>query len=362
MRTGKRSARRAILVGMAVFALSQIVLALAAQGWLAVRDPDQGHKMRVLEARLEPGFQRPAPAVSIASTARGGPRRQSRPLTVVQIGSSRTVHGLRGQVVERLLEQRLGRPAVVFNLGNYGAGPIVNRLALERLMGRGVRPDLVLVEVHPALLADEFLSRDALADRIPASHLSYGEMRLLQRLVPERPQLQQEWWLAQATPWFANRFALVTAVAPSFLHLVQRTDRFSGVDESGWLPLITPPSGHRRALAQAEREYRQALQQLRLSPRGLAVLRETIERCREVGARAALVLMPEGPIFRSWYPPAVWRQVEETLAGFSREAAAPLIDLRDCVGEEGFLDSHHLYPEGAARFSKCLAERLEPLL
>jgi hypothetical protein len=72
--------------------------------------------------------------------------------------------------------------------------------------------------------------------------------------------------------------------------------------------------------------------------------------------------MPEGPIFRSWYPPAVWQQIEGALTELSRECGVPLLDLRECVGEADFFDSHHLYPEGAAVYTRRLAERIAPLL
>src|SRR6476661_8823531 len=105
MRGGKQQTRRAMLLGLALFGLAQLVLAAASQTrWPALRDPDHAHKMRLLDARLKPAPGRP------------------RPLTVVQLGSSRTVFGLRGQVAELWLARRLGRPVVVFNLGHYGAG------------------------------------------------------------------------------------------------------------------------------------------------------------------------------------------------------------------------------------------------
>jgi hypothetical protein len=345
MRTGKQRARRAVLLGCGLFVLAQLLLAMCVQTrWSGLRDPDHDHKMCVLEARLvpEPG--------------------QPRPLSVVQFGSSRTVYGLRGQVAEPLLKERLGRPVVVYNMGNYGTGTLANRLAVGRLFRRGIRPDLVLLEVFPPALQEHWLHYDLRAERFHASQFDHDELQLLKRLVPGRVSLEREWWLAQAAPLYGFRLPLLTATAPTWLELNFRTDKFSGADDSGWVPLLAPRSARQRALAEVEEEYRGVAEHYRLSPRVLAVLCETVERCREAGSMVGLVLMPEGPLLRSLYPPELWRTIREAVAGVSRRTGAALLDLRETVPEAEFVDSHHLFPEGAARFSRALARRIEPLL
>jgi hypothetical protein len=347
MRRGKHRARRALLQGLTLFVVAQVALAGAVWGnWgPRLRDPNCAHKVRLLQARLQPRPNSP------------------RPLSVVQIGSSRTVYGVRGQAVEPRLAERLGRPVVLFNMGFHGAGPLSHRLNLERLFDAGVRPDLVLLEVLPATLEEKHLTQDVTASRLPACQLSYSQMQMLKRLAAaERPDLEREWWLSQVSPWFSHRFALVTTTAPTFLKVSSRMDQYTGADESGWVPLPRRPEATRRALAQAREEYHGLLQRFRPSPRALEVLGESVRRCREEGARAALVLMPEGPFFRSLYPSHVRRQIDEALARLNRRSGAALIDLRDAVAEEDFLDSHHLYPEGAALCTRRLAEQIEPLL
>jgi hypothetical protein len=330
------------MVGLALFVLVQVVLAVAALPLLPLRDPDHAHKMQLLRRRL----------------ARG------RPLCVVQIGSSRTVYGLRGQVAEPWLEQRLGQPVVLFNLGSHACGPMLNRLNLERLFNSGVRPDLVLVEVLPPLLTEQPRISELLPERVAASRLRHEEMQLLARLArPERPALSREWWACQVAPWSAHRFSILTAAAPNLLPPQARTNNYAAADASGWIGMPRQcREVEQRALARAEIEYRAGLQVFRLSPRILAGVRETVQRCDQAGVKAALVLMPEGPIFRSWYPAAAWRQIDTALKELSRECGVPLLDLRECAGEADFLDSHHLYPEGATVYTRRLAERLVPLL
>jgi hypothetical protein len=341
-----RRARRAVLLGLALFVAAQVALAAGVGlGWLPLRDPDHALKVRLLRKRLHapPG---------------------QRPLVVVQVGSSRTVYGLRGQVAEPWLAEHLGRPVALFNMGIHGAGPMLNRVNLERLFNAGVRPDLVLIEVLPALLTNRLEITELLPAQVPASRLGRHERRLLGRLAThERPHLDREWWSCQLNPCSAYRFSILTAASPNLLGPGTRTDNYHAADNSGWLPLRRRSADYeRRALARAEFEYRRCLKFFRLSPRVLATVRETVLRCRKKGVRPALVLMPEGPTFRSWYPHAVREQIDQALAQLGQECGVPLLDLRDCVGEDGFVDSHHLYPEGATLYTRRLAERIVPLL
>jgi hypothetical protein len=152
----------------------------------------------------------------------------------------------------------------------------------------------------------------------------------------------------------------MTQIAPTFLELMRRQDHFAGVDQAGWLPMARGP--HDVAKAQAKDYFGGMLARFRLSSPLLAALRETIELAQEEGIPAALVLMPEGPRFRSWYPPGTWEQIEQALRRLVGECGVPLVDLRDCVPEEDFCDSHHPYPEGATRLTRRLAVEIEPLL
>src|SRR5262249_35831439 len=92
-------------------------------------------------------------------------------------------------------------------------------------------------------------------------------------------------------------------------------------------------------------------------------LRELLELSRREGIDAALVLMPEGTEFRSWYPSGAWASVQSFLTDLSREYAAPIINAREWVPDTDFLDSHHLLPRGANTFTTRLGrEGLAPLL
>jgi hypothetical protein len=66
--------------------------------------------------------------------------------------------------------------------------------------------------------------------------------------------------------------------------------------------------------------------------------------------------MPESSPLRSWYSPAARERIDQYLRGLGKQFGAPLIDARDWMADEYFSDTHHLTSEGAALFSRHLAE------
>ena len=344
--TARRRARRAVLLGLVLFALGQAALAaiLLVDG-LSVRDPVQGRKLGYLRRRL---------AVDAA---------EPRPLTVVQVGSSRTAVGLRGREVEPWLAGRLGRRVVLFNMGFLGDGPIRTLVKVKQLLHEGIRPDLLLVEVLPPLLAEETLASQAASHSIPPRHLRYAEMRLVTDCVgSERPDLERQWWLAQARASWTYRVPVLARFAPTLLPFDARWDPMWDIDDSGWRSVSHDATMAPRALAAVRKTFVPLLGGFRLSPRLLGAVDQTIELIRREGVQGAVVVMPEGPLFQSWYPAGVWEQIERALTERCRAAGVPLLDFRTGEEEAGFSDSHHLYPPAASRFTRRLAERIEPLL
>ena len=126
---------------------------------------------------------------------------------------------------------------------------------------------------------------------------------------------------------------------------------------------VNEPARRRAALRKAHDEYAEILRYPFLSGSCTQALRQTLEMCRREHIRAALVLMPEGSLFRSWYAPETLRQLYAFLWKLSGECQVPLIDAREWVEDSGFSDSHHLLPPGAAAFSHRLGrEVILPLL
>jgi hypothetical protein len=342
--TPSARARSAVLVGLLAFAALQAGLALAVERWLPeLRDPYYVYKAARLRRRL--ATDRP------------------RPLTVVMVGSSRTTFALKGGDVEAGLSREVHAPVAVYNFGLIGAGPLTELMTLRRLLADGVRPDLLLVEIHPCLLAGDVPGE---VKRLTAGRVYRRELSFLARYGAPRRELRRDWWLSELVPWYAHRFALVSRTVPNLLPWQLRQDLFRDADNSGWVesPLPPPtPEVRRRGLDQARREYYATLQNFRLGKGPCSAMRELLATCRREHIGVALVWVPEGPTFRSWYTPEAEARTRAFLKQCGRAYGVPLIDARDWVPEEEFTDSHHLRPLGARRFTERLArEALPPLL
>jgi hypothetical protein len=145
-----------------------------------------------------------------------------------------------------------------------------------------------------------------------------------------------------------------------------REDAFRTTDGSGWVspPWLEPtPERRSQSLERTRREYACYLSDFRLGGPSCQALRDLLALCRRENIRAALVLMPEGDAFRSWYKPDEWRDIQAFISDLCSEFALPLINAREWCSEEDFIDSHHLLPAAAARFTDRLGrEALIPFL
>jgi hypothetical protein len=330
---------------LASFCLFQITLSIGIETYLPeFRDPDYANKA----ARLR---QRTIEA-------------DVKPLTVVMFGSSRTAFGLRGQFAEQELAPMTGRPTVVFNFGIHGYGPLAQLLSLQRILEEGVRPDLVLIEVLPAILTDE--RRNPEIQRTPVDRLRLGELSLMARYGASAKEMKREWWLDWLFPWYTHRFAIVSRFKPSWLSWKERHDFFQACDASGWVnpPVqMTTPEQRRKATDYARKEYGFCLEDFHLGGPACKALREILELGKRENIKVAFVLMPEGSEFRSWYTTSVWNQVERFLAEMHSSFGVTIVNAREWVSDDDFTDSHHLLPSGATFFSKRLGrEALPPLL
>jgi hypothetical protein len=336
--------RSALLWGLATFAVLQVGLAVAIEGWLPeLRDPSYAYKARRLRRRTGDTHRPPA---------------------VVMLGSSRVEHGLRGQLLEEQLQAETGTRPVVFNFGVSGAGPVIELLVLRRLLAEGIRPDLLLVEVLPPFLAGQVHSPEV--DRLTVDRLWLRELPLASRYGRPLAELRAGWWQSWPVPWYSHRFAILTRFAPLFLPGRSPAWTFDLDDESGWaapaVSTVTPES-YRRGLAAAQAEYAPYFIGFRLGGTSCRALRELLDLCRQEQIAAALVLMPEGKDFRDLYPPLAWAEIETFLNGLSWEYGVPLVNAREWVCGEHYSDSHHLLPAGAALFTERLGrECIAPLL
>jgi hypothetical protein len=249
-------------------------------------------------------------------------------------------------------------------MGLPGSGPVRTRLNLEQMLNDGVRPDVLLIEVLPPLLSEGWPGGEVAEDRVPRQSLRREELVLAERLARgSRADWSAESLAAQFVPGHTYRLSLVNATVPTLLSIDARDTFLAASDESGWAPFPPLTEEKIRNLARkAREEYLPSLQGFRLSEWKLGMVGETVDVARQNGMTVALVLMPEGPTFRSWYPPGAWEQIRAALAALGERHGVPLLDLREGRPEEDFVDSHHLTTEGARAFTRDLTARIEPLL
>jgi hypothetical protein len=143
------------------------------------------------------------------------------------------------------------------------------------------------------------------------------------------------------------------------IHL--RQDGYVRCDSCGWAaPAVSRPSPQeqQQGCASAMKGYGPTLETFQLGAGSTQAVRLVLEECRRHSIKAALVLMPEGPVFRGLYSARVWEQIDPFLEQLHQELAATVVNARFWIEEEDFFDSHHLAPDGAARFTQRLGREV----
>ncbi len=332
--------RTAVLVGFLGFVGLQAALAAAVEWQLPrFRYPDFGLRCAWLRQRLA----RADPA---------GP-------VVVMFGTSRTQWVLDAASVETNLAQTLGARPVVFNFGVAGAGPATYLVLLHELLRAGVRADLILVEIWPPTLA-----RNSPAQLPTAKQLCFGEVPLLRRC-GFKELTRSDWLFSRAVPWYTYRDPILSQLFPrSATPDVRERDAWLRTsDPAGWL---RPPERwpeRPKLLERDEHNWPPWLQQLALGGPHCQAFRKLLGTCRREKLRCALVYLPESSKFRSWYPPQAERQFREFVDGLTSLFGVSVVNARGWVGDEDFLDHHHVMLRGARVFSERFGrEALLPLL
>jgi hypothetical protein len=199
-----------------------------------------------------------------------------------------------------------------------------------------------------------------------ADRLWPAELELIGRYGLPADELRRNWLEDWLTPCHAHRYAIVSRLLPQMLPIGLRLEGDRDVDASGWqLHNHHPVSAEerRQGLQRAWNDFGAALAKFELCTATCRAQRDLLVRCREERIAAAIVWMPEGQRFQSWYPPAAEREIRRRLASLCEEFEVPLIDARDWIAEDGFLDSHHMRYAGAVQFTERLErEFLAPLL
>lgn len=337
----KRTKARVVLQWLLPgYLVMQLTLVLAEQRWPFLRDPHYGYRAARLQHRLTAASDRPT--------------------SVVMLGSSRALNAFRARQLESELEKQQGRPLVLFNFGIPSAGPAQQLVVLQRLLENGVRPDFLFVEVLPPLLARSLWPSSF--SQLPVQRLGWSELPMVRGLDLDHEDRRLAWCCQNVLwPAFAHRYAILSHLTPFLLPLDKRSDFSRGIDGCGWVEVPNMPlstEARRQQTAKARQNFAAYWNDDRIGGPNCVALALLLQRCQAEGIAVKLILMPEGPTFRSWYRPEGWKAVEKFLAELHQEFGVEVINTREWIEEEYFFDSHHLLPDGATRFSERLGREV----
>ncbi len=334
-RSGRKRARWSVLLGIVLFIAIQLSLFRVIQDdAVPIRDPIFAEKFLLLQQHEE--FFR-----DDAETSR-----------ILALGSSRTLLAFDAQNMN-------SDSQTAFNFGCAGCGPIANALALRKLLARGVRAEIALIEIHPAMLANQnppFEHRWLHDYRLSCEDVEFLHTIGWNKSMPKH--LQPGGWLGTTS---AYRFALLNEYSPQLLPCpFAMTNR--SCDVFGFIR-AQEISAHEREEHRtlAMWEYAPALQNYELGGPALEAILATIQHCHRTVIQPVLVVVPESPVFRSWYGAEANTQIPRQIQALAELANASVIDAREWLDESDFSDGHHSTANGATRFTQRLKQELPAL-
>ena len=281
-------------------------------------------------------------------------RQRERPghaLTLV-LGSSRSGLGVDPQwIPERPSDD--GRPPLVFNFAITGCGPVQELQTLKRLLRHGVRPDRVLIEVHPLILHQD----DGIGEEhwLEVRRMDWRDVMLVSDYVSNRRSMVWRWCRCRVCPWYSNRFLILNRVARNWLDPRSQLDPWTGLSDYGWLPchhVEVTPEERREGTEGAARQYQPMFAGYAITERADRAMQALLAFCRNERIEAALFLMPEGTPFRALYRPQDRQHIDDYLSHICRQWNVSLYDATTWCDDGDFWDSHHLLPRGARQFSQ----------
>jgi hypothetical protein len=341
MRTGPSRQRR--FRAIAIWALAGIGLFQLGLGWMIesarpeVRDPEFVHREQLLQGRLTENDGRPV---------------------VMVLGSSRVQNGVDAASASRAL----GDDAMVFNFGIPNSGPYLERICLERLQARRLKPDVLLIEVF----APHYNAKRSLLDLhdLNGERLSAHELTEMPATFDTLAHPGWRWLIARAAPTSRHQaelrawLGLDEARKGALDHPELRT-----IDRLGWQPRAFPADQCSVLKHLAHVQYDPSYGAFELCPIQVRLLEQMLRNCRKQGVRAALLLMPEGSEFRRLWSPSMTAAIDGMIADLKHRYGVAVIDARTWIADEFFIDMHHLRWDGAGYFSQRLArESIRPLL
>jgi len=286
---------------------------------------------------------------------------QDRPLVLV-LGTSRTTYGLRP---DHVWHTSTGTSPQVFNFGALGAAPVHELVILRRILARGIRPDYLVVEVHPGVLPDVPCFAHAMWPS--TQRCDARDIRLISRFAAHPARLWFDWLRLRLATCHIYRGEFVTRLAPLWVPGPPAVDPWGrdSTDGLGWVRGPELPGGdaeRQRRAAYTVAAYESAFHDYRVSDVSDRALREILETCEHEGITAALLLMPESSEMRERCQPEVRPRVEAYLATLQRAYGVEVFDGSGWCPDQQFSDAQHLLASGASIFSDRFGHEMRPWL
>ncbi len=280
---------------------------------------------------------------------------------VVFLGDSRTINGVRPDVVERAVADLTGQEITAYNLGLQGSVPMVHLAWVDHLIHRASPPRLVVIHTAPyqySTIMDPAQARKA----IPSLFTARGAWHALSAgmLVEQALQILG----CNALSSLRYRQALLAMVFEG-----QQPGEPVWHGEQGYIGCdsVELTTQRHRAVRRAAEYARRAAVYARETRRPQAeldvqqrrYLETTIERLHEHGVQVALVTSPVAVATRfNDGRRAIYGEYREMLDEIAAEHGVPLADHREqgVLPDYYFVDGDHATEAGALRYSTYLAQ------
>lgn len=335
-RQRRKSARAAVGFGVVWFALATLGLASAIETvkpqW---RDPEFGVRLDQLRK-----LQANAP---------------HRPLVVV-LGTSRVQMGVSPAAMG--FPDEPGSP-LVYNCGMIGARHSMVLLNLIRLRDAGIKPDMVMIELFPRLLASEGTVESELA--LWAPRLTDRDLDHVAPFAGDLSAVRRKWALSRLNPWSQHRLQLMSAWLPTWIKENNREDGARGrLDDYGFAPhpaaRVAPREAERARARIKAQQFGKGSRLTRIGGQFDKLIHDLVGWCRTEGIEVAFFWTPESPAYRSWFQPGERTLAMEYGRSLTRELGVPVFPAPDHLPEDVFADGHHLLRRGAETYSRWLAD------
>jgi hypothetical protein len=280
-------------------------------------------------------------------------------IRVVALGSSRTAACVEPVTLEATLATETGHPAAAYNMALQGDGPIGQLIHFRRLITRGGKlPNVAIVELLPYSFA-WYGDHPYDATVLRADRLTKDELHTVCEYGFPADETSKQWREATFNPWFGCRFQLLARIDRNWLPPGVVTYHPQAGKLGGWNPWAPlTPSAAALAAIWVRKTYEPELPAVQFSGPHMKAFEDLLNECKAAGIAVAVVVPPEGSVFRSWYPERVNAELEVLLEHLRQEYKVLVVDARTWLPDEAFADTHHVLGDWAKPYTERLTREV----